>query len=814
MERFICIHGHFYQPPRENPWLEAIETQDSAFPYHDWNERVTAECYAPNSASRILDGEHRITDIVSNYSKISFNFGPTLLSWMERSTPEVYQAILDADRQSMGWHSGHGAAIAQVYNHLIMPLATARDKRTQVIWGIKDFEYRFKRFPEGMWLAETAVDMETLEILAEQGIKYTVLAQHQAARFRKIGEEKWEELEDGLIDPTRVYLCQLPSQRTISIFFYDATISRAVAFENLLDSGERFAQRLLEGFSDSRDWPQFLHIATDGETYGHHRKFGDMALAATLDYIEANKLARLSNYGEYLAHNSPTHEAQIREGTSWSCFHGVERWRGDCGCNSGGHPDWNQKWRAPLRTTLDWLGQKLANGYAMRGMEYLKDPWLARDKYIDVVLDQSPENAERFLTEHAARVISREERTTVLRLLEMQRNALLMYTSCGWFFDELSGIETVQVMQYAGRALQLAEGVVGNGLESAFMEKIRDAKSNIPAFDNGAHVYEQFVIPGRVDLSKVAAHFAFSSLFEEYGKQTRIFRYTVTKEEYERLTAETASLALGKIAVTSDITAENSLLMFCVIRFSSHDFKGGLSPFMEEGAYAAMKEEIGTAFEKGYYTEIIGLMDKHFGMHHFSLANLFRDEKLKILDIIIKAALKEFEETYLSMYEHNRSLMEFVQETGTPLPKSFLSAAELTLSAAFKEALTEEKTDPLKIKKIVDYMGRWNVAPDSPRTEFFIRHHLEDLMTTFSRHPSKIDLLIKIRQLLELLRPIQTDINTWYIQNIYNSLAKTAYWEYLGKSRAGDGRATEWVEAFRQLGELLNFNLDAVLQGG
>lgn len=336
MERYLCIHAHFYQPPRENPWLEAIEVQDSAYPYHDWNERVTAECYAPNSASRILDEEGRIKDVVSNYARISFNFGPTLLSWLEEHSPGVYQAILEADQKSWDWRSGHGAAMAQCYNHLIMPLANSRDKKTQVLWGIKDFQHRFGRSPEGMWLPETAVDLESLNFLAESGIKFTILAPLQAKRFRKIGEDKWEEAS-GKIDPARAYRCRLSSEREISIFFYDGPISRAVAFERLLEKGEDFASRLLSGFSESRDWPQLLHIATDGETYGHHHRFADMALAYALHYIESQKLSRFTNYGEYLEKVPPTHEVEIVESTSWSCSHGIERWRNNCGCNSGGH---------------------------------------------------------------------------------------------------------------------------------------------------------------------------------------------------------------------------------------------------------------------------------------------------------------------------------------------------------------------------------------------------------------------------------------------------------------------------------------------
>ena len=363
MDRYLCIHCHFYQPPRENPWLEIIELQESAYPYHDWNERITAECYAPNAASRILTPDNRITRIVNNYSRISFNVGPTLLSWMANRAPETYQAILDADRESQQRFSGHGSAIAQVYNHMIMPLANRRDKQTQVVWGIRDFEYRFDRAPEGMWLAETAVDIETLEVLAANGIQFTILAPSQAKQERRVTTVKFKNVEGGKIDPTRPYVCNLPSGRSINLFFYDGPISRAVAFEGLLSDGERFANRLISGFAENRRWPQLMHIATDGETYGHHHYKGEMALSYALHHIETKKLAKLTNYGEYLTINPPTHEVEIVENTAWSCSHGVGRWNTDCGCNSGGKPGWNQSWRAPLRKALDHLRDSLIEPY-------------------------------------------------------------------------------------------------------------------------------------------------------------------------------------------------------------------------------------------------------------------------------------------------------------------------------------------------------------------------------------------------------------------------------------------------------------------
>ncbi|MBI4697667.1 MAG: DUF3536 domain-containing protein, partial [Nitrospirae bacterium] len=376
MTRYICIHGHFYQPPRENPCLEEIELQESAYPYHDWNERITAECYAPNAASRILDSEDKIVDIINNYAKISFDFGPTLLSWMERKRPHVYHAILEADRLSMENFSGHGSAIAQAYNHMIMPLANRRDKYTQIIWGIKDFQHRFKRFPEGMWLPEAAVDIETLEVMVNLGIKFTVLAQRQAKRISKIGESsKWQDVSGEKIDPTTAYRCILPSGRNITIFFSDGPISKEVSFGGLLDNGEFFYKKLLSAFNDRRTWHQIVNLITDGETFGHHHRFGDMGLAFCLHLIETSKFAKLTNYGEYLENHPPSHIVEVYENSSWSCIHGIERWKDNCGCNSGGHPTWSQAWRKPLRNALDMLRDKLSYLYSNESSKYFKDPW-------------------------------------------------------------------------------------------------------------------------------------------------------------------------------------------------------------------------------------------------------------------------------------------------------------------------------------------------------------------------------------------------------------------------------------------------------
>ena len=810
MERFLCIHGHFYQPPRENPWLESIEIQDSAYPYHDWNERITAECYAPNTATRNLDSEGRIMGIVSNYARISFNFGPTLLSWMERHAPDAYRAILAADRQSILWRSGHGAAIAQVYNHIIMPLASLADKRTQVRWGISDFEHRFHRFPEGMWLSETAVDIETLEVLAEEGIHFTILAPHQAGRIRKIGVGRWKDVGGARIDPSQAYLCRLPSGRSITVFFYDGPISQAVAFEKLLTSGEQFATRLMSGFSENCDHPQLVHIATDGETYGHHHAFGEMALGHALNYIESNNLARLTNYGEYLELHPATHEVQIIENTSWSCVHGIERWRNDCGCNSGGKGDWNQQWRKPLRDAMDWLNTQLAAGYEDGMANYLKDPWQVRDKYIEVMLDRSEENVSRFLLRHSLRPLDEDASVAVLSLLEMQRHTMLMYTSCGWFFDDLSGMETVQIIQYAGRAMQLAERYCVQSFAAPFLERLALAGSNLAEHGNGAEIYAKYVNSAIVDLTRVGAHYAVSFIFEEYGEETDIFSYRAFREDFQILHTGQMRLAVGKIFVRSSITRKADRISFCNLYFGGHNLNCGVCIYLGEESYQAMKQEVVSTFNAGDYAAVIRLIDTYFGMHNYSLKDLFRDEQRHILRLIIAGTLQEFEDKFISLYENSKSLMGFLRETGMPVPPYFITTAETALNLKLQKMFTSETIDIGRIKEDVREIGSWHVAVDTVPLEFIIRRRLEEKMSALLAAPENAQHLTEVLLLVEAVELLPLEVNLWQTQNMY--------WGML-QSRAAELRATAGVtdgccalsEAVSTLGQRLFFNVPAVL---
>jgi len=803
MDRYICIHGHFYQPPRENPWLEEIELQDSAFPYHDWNERVTAECYARNAASRILGENNLIVEIVNNYANISFNVGPTLLAWLEEKTPEVYEAVLEADRESQKRFSGHGSALAQAYNHVIMPLANRRDKLTQVVWGIRDFEHRFGRSPEGMWLPETAVDVETLEILVEQGIRFTILAPHQARRTRQIGSRAWRGVKR--FDPTMAYVCRLPSGRTINLFFYDGLVSQAVAFEGLLVRGEDFANRLRDAFSDDRSRPQLVHIATDGETYGHHHRYGEMGLAYALHYIETNDLAHVTNYAEFLERHPPTHEVQIVEDTSWSCVHGIERWRADCGCSTGGHPGWNQAWRAPLREGLDWLRDTLAPLYEENAGTLLTDPWKARDDYIDIILDRSPETHERFLADHARRPLTEPETVEVLKLLELQRHAMLMYTSCGWFFSDLSGIETVQVLQYAGRAVQLARELGGDALEQRFLERLEQARSNVPRHGDGRHIYERFVRPAMLDLSEVGAHYAVSSLFGEHPEQVAIGCYRAEREDYQTFEAGKVRLVVGRARFTSVVTHESALQSFAVLHFGDHNLNCGVRAFEDEEVYQTLVDEITEPFARADFPEVLRFLDKNFGGSTYSLRSLFRDERRKVLNLILESTLEEAESLHSQLYENHAPLLRFLKDLGIPPPKAVYASAEFVLNSRLRQALdSSDEFDLGRIGTLLDEAQMEDVSLDTASLEYVFRQSMERMAERLSASPTDLSLLQKLEEAAGLMESFPFEVNTWRVQNVFYEMVQTVYPEVKRRAEQGDAQAQEWVGSFVALGEKLS----------
>jgi alpha-amylase/alpha-mannosidase (GH57 family) len=754
MNRHLCIHGHFYQPPRENPWLEAVEVQDSAYPYHDWNERITAECYAPNAASRILDQEGRIERIVNNYARISFNFGPSLLAWLEAQRPEVYAAVLEADRQSAERFSGHGSALAQPYNHTILPLSSRRDKKTQILWGLRDFARRFGRAAEGVWLPEAAVDLESLDLLAAEGIRFTILEPQQAKRTA--------------IDTTIPYTLALPSGRTMALFFYDGATSRAVAFEGLLSSGELFASRLLSTVPESPDRPRLAHIATDGETYGHHHRHGEMALSYAIHHIETHGLARLTNYGEFLAAHPPEETVEIHENSSWSCVHGVERWRSDCGCHTGGEAGWNQRWRAPLRQALDWLRDELAPRFAEAAGEIFADPWAARDGYIDVVLDRSPESVAAFFDRHAGRELEQEERTRALELLEMQRLALLMYTSCGWFFSDLAGIETLQVLRYAGRAVQLAEQLFGGApeaIEKDFLPRLARARSNVAAKGTGRDLYRRHVQESRVDLPQVAAHFAVASLFHDYPNPARVYGYRVERENGRSFRAGRARLAVGRARVTSEHTGKAALFAFGVLHFGDHNLNAGVKLFADQAAYEAMVAAAGGAFEHGDLAQVIRLLDGFFGDVAYSLKSLFRDEQRRILDVILASTLEETEDELRDVFRHHVPLMRFLRSLGTPLPKSFRAAAEVVLNVDLRRAFEASSIDSEEVERLLEETRVLGVDPDAKGLRYVLEKALLERLDRLAHQPEDAELLSQLERIVDLALSAPFQVDLWQAQN-------------------------------------------------
>jgi alpha-amylase/alpha-mannosidase (GH57 family) len=791
LNKFICIHGHFYQPPRENAWLEVIEVQDSAHPYHDWNERITAECYAPNAASRILDEQKVIKNIVNNYAKISFNIGPTLLSWMEANDPETYQAILEADKESQRSFGGHGSAVAQVYNHIILPLANRRDKETQVIWGIRDFKYRFGRDPEGMWLAETAVDTETLEILAEQGIGYTILAPRQARAVKQVNDINWKEVNEQTLDSRKAYRCILPSGKTIAVFFYQGEVAQAVAFNGLLNNGQKFAQALFDEFDLNTNEPQLVHIATDGETYGHHHKHGDMALAFCLDYLQNHTEIRITNYAEFLAKVPVTHEVQLHENSSWSCVHGVERWRDNCGCNSGGKPGWHQRWRKPLREALDGLRDELVRLYETHTREVLVDPWEARNDYINVILHRNDETVRKFLKDHTRKST---ESNKVLRWLEMQRHALLMYTSCGWFFDDISGIETVQILQYACRAIQLAHQTVGVDLEEAFVRKLTEAPSNVTAYGHGAEVYKRLVLPARTTLQRVGMHYAVASLFEEDPENFPIFNYTTSNDLFLRKIAGEQRLVLGITRVRSLVTRSEKRFAFATLYFGQHNIIGNISLDMEDDHFASMQARMVSAFDESRLGDVIGLMQTYFGPEKYTLWHLFKDEKRKVLELITRQSMADLEDSLRRVYNRDYPLVNALSTHDIPIPKAYTTTFEYILNADLIHCFDKEKINVKEIERVTGELSAWDLQIEDPRkVSLLAGESIYKELKRIGAERSNHKRIERLNRLFPLLRKFSLEPNLYRCQNLYFEISREINHE----------SELSWMKEFKALGENL-----------
>ena len=798
--RYVCMHGHFYQPPRENPWLESIEDQESAAPYPNWNLRILAECYRPNAASRIFDGDGRIARITNNYSKISFNFGPTLMSWLELHAADVYRGLIEADRMSRERYGGHGSAMAQAYNHLIMPLANTRDKRTQVIWGIRDFEHHFDRRPEGMWLPETAVDLETLDIMAEQGIQFTVLAPGQARRIRRIDGGKggaWQDVGGARIDPGRTYRLTTPSGRHIDLFFYDGGISSAVAFERLLTNGERFADRLMSRPPGPE--PILSHIATDGETYGHHHRYGDMALAYALQKLEQVPDVRLTNYAEFRTLEPATYEVEIFERSAWSCAHGVGRWETDCGCHTGASPDWQQAWRQPLRESLDWLRDELITLFEEHGSAFFADPWAARDDYITAVNDRDTETVDRFLQEHRAGALSEPAACKALQSLEMQRNAMLMYTSCGWFFDDPAGVETIQILRYAARAIELAELVAGLHLETGFLSRLERVQSNRPEEGNGRDIYDRYVRPAKVDLRRITAHYAVSALLEGGHTSSRVYCYEVEPLEMNIHQTGRAKLALGTVRSTSTITRATSTVSFGALHLGDHHLTGGVRNFAGEDAYRQMMRDVGDAFERADLVNTQRQLDRHFLELSFSLKSLLRDHQDRFLRLLLQGPLADAEAAYGQLYTNHAPLMRFLASLDLPLPDAFQTAARFVLDLRLRQALETDVPDLAAIREGFAQAKAVGVKLDVERIGYVWEQTLDRIIERLAGHPDDLPILETLTNLAELIESLRFRVDLWHAQNECYRLLQVHSRTKRHQAYDGNQDSERWLELFTRL---------------
>ncbi|MGZ3535504.1 MAG: DUF3536 domain-containing protein [Thermodesulfobacteriota bacterium] len=827
-DAFVAIHGHFYQPLRENPWLEIIETEESAHPFHDWNQRIALECYRPNAHARILDSKGKILEIVNNYSSISFNFGPTLFPWLEKHFPSVYQKILEADREGLR-RFGHGNAIAQVYNHIIMPLANDRDKETEVLWGMADFEKRFHRKPEALWLPETAVDHATLRTLVKYGMRYLILSPYQASRVRPFGGKKWTDVSQGRIDTTHPYRCFILDtsgkkllDQFIDIFFYNGIIAKEVAFGDLLKDGTIFGNRFAQFYQESKERPQLIHIATDGETYGHHKKFGEMALAFALGIGFPTRGFELTNYGSFLKRFPPVHEVEIDqgpkgEGTSWSCAHGVGRWKEDCGCSTGGKPGWNQRWRKPLREALDLLRDELGQVFEREGEEIFQDVWEARNGYIGVILNRSPERIKNFFDQYGANGLDGKGRIKGLKLLEMQRHALQMYTSCGWFFADLAGIETILILQHAARATQLAEEWAGGEIEKKFLRHLSEAKSNLPEMRKGDQIYQRWVKPKWVTPEKVVNHYAVTSLFDGGDGEKKIFSHRVEKIRYEKMENEKNLLAIGQVRVTSEIIPESKEFLFGLIPSKKEVFRTWVSEKKEGLDFNTFKQKGQESFGKGE-EEMAKVLTSLLGNLIFTMRDTFEEERQTIFRNLNQKEFDERCQIYADLFDRTKQAVETLSKEGLEIPFEIRVAAEVTLSNRLFREIEELKRDfkgaieRRKIDEIVEEAKEHGYHLRREKSLSALNEILMEKMNVLEKSKGsdlsrQSELAEEVLTLLDLAKKWDFEIPLEEAQNLMGQILEECV-EGLEKCWWGDGEEKPFHPNLITLAEKLGFNVE------
>ncbi|HEX8070712.1 MAG TPA: DUF3536 domain-containing protein [Pyrinomonadaceae bacterium] len=762
MNTALIIHGHFYQPPRENPWTNTIEPQPSARPFPNWNERIHRECYRPNAYARVVDSRGRVERIVNNYANISFNFGPTLCSWLAQFHPETYARIIEADRASARRQWGHGNAIAQGYHHAILPLCNERDRRTEIRWGLTDFRRRFSRPAEALWLPETAANDATLGALIEEGLRFVILSPHQAERVRPLGAEVWSSVGSGSVDPRQPYryFHRDGSGRSIAVFFYDGHVAKTIAFDGVLASSHFLLDRIERAVGDGG---ALVNVATDGESYGHHFMFGDRCLAYALEVEARGRGFEVTNYGAFLAQNEPTYEVEIKpgpndEGTAWSCAHGLGRWARDCSCHAGAREGWHQKWRTPLRAALEFLRDEAAELFETEGGDLFRDPWAARDAYAELLVEPRADRAA-WLARQTGRHLDADEQVRALTLLELQRSALAMFTSCGWFFNDLSGIETVQDLKYAGRVMDFFGELKTKPPRAQFLDILAEADSNVPEYGNGADIYRRFVDGARVTIAHVAASLAIASLVDQPDERDELAGYAFARSELEQQRHGRLALATARIDLESVATGKQQSYQAAAMQFGDIDFYCALKEFLNEEEFNAATERVWAEFRTASLPTLLRVMQDKFGPREFGLEHLLPEGRKRTYEIVFGQMVARFAEEYERLYEENRRNIEILQRAGFELPVELRAAAEFTMTRRFEQALSGlEDADPLayqRAQQIADEIARHGYRID--RTN--LQQHLEELLTRAVRravaqpaaeHYGAALALINIAQLLDL----------------------------------------------------------------
>lgn len=793
-KKHVCIHGHFYQPPRDNPWLDAIEREDSATPYHDWNERIDFECYRANTAARLVDEGNRVLSLHNNYEWMSFNFGPTLLRWLEVHDPWAYAAIQQAERDSRARLGGHGNAMAQVYNHMIMPLANRRDKITQVLWGVQDFKARFGHLSEGMWLAETAVDGETLGIMAEAGVKFTVLSPFQAARWRFTDQSsEWEDVSGGSIPTGRAYRCRCPGGRSIVIFFYDPSLARGIAFDRLLEHSSKLVGAIHRAHEDrgEKNEPWLVHSATDGESYGHHFKFGDMALAAALEELRHDPETEVINYGSFLARYPVRAEVEILENTSWSCAHGVGRWERDCGCNIGGRPGWSQKWRGPLRESLNSLRDALAVHYEREMGMLAEDPWRVRDEYIDVLLHPWAGKREEFVRNRMTPSFDPAKMPRFLQLLEMQRCAMFMFTSCGWFFDEISGLESKLILRWASRAIQLAERAGATSLMEPFLELLDSAQSNDPSCGTGADVFRRATEGVEASLARVAANCAIRSLAQPSLRESRLYCFEISPLEYDDLGCDPAPLRYGRVSVKDSRTGEEEAFLYASLHFEGLDFRCSVKPHANSRERADILAALQKAVEEQNTVKLIRTVDERLGTASFTLHDVFHDLRSDIALEISRNALAMYTSLQRHLYQIHGPLISSLRQWGVATPPDLRGAVRRVLVedvdalvesviAHRPEVSGEERrwsaTDffhrsrMARLQSIWDKARSWSIAVQTGGTTSLLGEAMVETLTALKQAPTTED-AGRLHRLMDMCRLFGSKPALWRLQTLFYEFA-------------------------------------------